>query len=844
MKDAQYTVLASNRPIRVAFLVNTDSFSSGAAALDALVDSIVDWNHTHWGGRTNPIIFFNGNSLAEQDWLHLEVADPDCISVVGPITKELVNSLDDRLHPWGFEVKEKPGQDAFKVPHEAEGIAVPPTPANLRRLHSPMTGQEKLLLFELSEDCAPDIRRFIHRNFGTYYQWFDQNTKQVRRIAWLEHLLPKIDSQRVPISDPASLGAALTQLAGRLRRGDFRAALPFIAPFQLASLDLAAWPPSDLSHVYQLAIGDTAADFAEFWNSMLPRRNWSRTHEAQLWTPVSLIRNPAFHEGLLDWLRHYTDYGSQGRRVELISQTLPPDELEQIRKTLHTAAPPIPTNAPNPATRDRTRRILEEEQTRARNFIPWSSRNDVERFTGSSPTQRLPIPKPELLSDELNRDGSWMVDLQIEHVSEFTNAPREQSWWRIPRRNSASLVSSMFRAPARLTADSRFSVCVGSHNRFMSPVVKPEITLSLPEDAAVIHWLLTQPGRRPHFTSDVRYTEQWPSPPIAGCRVSEKGANLAALIGLFGDFWTAKSFCERRLWRHLFRRLAGYGPADDEKLHAKVKELLQHQASGDAPPAEDKTTPLADKILHLVRGRLRGHYVTLKDCVELRSRLQKQASPDPLVYPQGNAVVHQQGHSPVSHDEMNQGLNGLLDIGLLRLGIETTCPACKLTTWYHVNDLRQHLTCVGCGSKHPLRANERWSYALNTLAQTSVSQGVLGVLYALAAVASHSHGFFVFSPSLELFRHGIKGPWSEVDILCVAEGDFVIGEVKEGYVQKTAFADLAEVAEVLLPDRAIMFLPLEHATKQWDELKKWLAEIRDRLAPKGISAEIFTLPEY
>ena len=48
---------------------------------------------------------------------------------------------------------------------------------------------------------------------------------------------------------------------------------------------------------------------------------------------------------------------------------------------------------------------------------------------------------------------------------------------------------------------------------------------------------------------------------------NKKGANLAALIGLFGDFWTAKSFCERRLWRHLFHRLAGYGPADDEKLH-------------------------------------------------------------------------------------------------------------------------------------------------------------------------------------------------------------------------------------------------------------------------------------
>jgi len=798
MKDAQYSVLARNRPIRVAFLINTDFFSSRPAVLGDTVDSIVDWNHTHWGGRTNPIIFFSGNSLTKEDWLHLDVADPDCISVVGPITKDLVTSLDDRFHPWGFEVIEKPDANGFKVPHEAEGIAVPPTPANLRRLHGPFSGQEKLLMFEFSEDCAPDIKRFVHRNFGTYYQWFDPNTKQVRRIAWLENLLPKINSQPVPISDSASLASALTQLSGRLRRGDLRPALPFIAPFQLSSLDLEAWQPSDLSHVYQVVIGDTPADFAEFWNGMLPRRNWWRTHEAQLWVPTSLFHDTALQEALQDWLRHYANYGSQGRRVELTSHTVPPDEIERIRQTLCAADPPLPTNAPNSATQERNRRRLEEDQARARNFIAWSSRNDVELFTGSSPTQRLPIPKPELLSDEFNRDGSWMVGLQIEHVSEFTNAPREQSWWRLPRRNSASLVTSMFRAPARLTAEGRFSVCVASHNRFMSPVVKPEVNLSLPEDASAIRWLITQPYPRPCFTSDVRYTEKWPNPPIAGCRVSEKGANLAALIGLFGDFWTAKSFCERRLWRHLFRRLAGYGPADDEKLHAKVKELLQHQGAGEAPPPDDKAAPLADRILHLVRGRLRGHYVTLKDCIELRSRLQKQASPDPLVFPQGNSVVHQQGHTPVSHDEMNQGLNDLLDIGLLRLGIENTCPACKLTTWYHVNDLRQHLTCVGCGGKHPLRANERWSYSLNTLAQTSVSQGVLGVLYALAAVASHSHGFFVFSPSLDLFRHGTQGPWREVDVLCIAEGDLVIGEVKEGYVQKAAFADLADVAEVLL----------------------------------------------
>jgi hypothetical protein len=402
----------------------------------------------------------------------------------------------------------------------------------------------------------------------------------------------------------------------------------------------------------------------------------------------------------------------------------------------------------------------------------------------------------------------------------------------------------MFRGPARINMEQRFSVLAASQNRFMSRVVKPEVALSLPEEASVIRGLLIHPHTRPCFTEDARHKHKRAEPPIAHCRISEKGANLAALIDLFGDFWTANSFCERRFWRSLFRRLAGYGPADDEKLRGTVSELLAKQALAGDPQADEKTALLTDRVLHLVRGRLRGHYLTLKDCVQMRSRLQKEAPHDPLVYPQGNTVVQPHGLAPLSHNEMCRGLDDLLAIGVLRLGVQTTCPTCRLTTWCHVNELQQDLTCVGCGAKHFLGATEQWSYALNTLAQTSVSQGVLGVLYALAAVASHSHGFFVFSPSLELFRHGTDGPWREVDVLCVADGDFVIGEVKEGYVQRDAFEGLASLAEVLLPQRAIMFLPLEHAGKQADELNSWLAEISTRLSPKGVSAEIFTLPEY
>src|SRR6266853_44967 len=149
--DFEYTVLAQNRPIQIAFLINTESFASRIAALDDLLDAVVDWNNTHWGGRKNPIILFNGNGLRDEDWLQLEVADPDCLSIIGTTTKDLIEQLDERLHPWSFEVNDAAQPDRFRIPHGAEGIAVPPSPTNFGRLlHGAsglLGGEEKLLMF-------------------------------------------------------------------------------------------------------------------------------------------------------------------------------------------------------------------------------------------------------------------------------------------------------------------------------------------------------------------------------------------------------------------------------------------------------------------------------------------------------------------------------------------------------------------------------------------------------------------------------------------------------------------------------------------------------------------------
>jgi hypothetical protein len=462
------------------------------------------------------------------------------------------------------------------------------------------------------------------------------------------------------------------------------------------------------------------------------------------------------------------------------------------------------------------------------------------RFTGSSRDEVFTFAKPDSLQDE-NPDGSWMVDVQIQHVSAVRAASGNQSWWHLPRLNSGGVLRALFRQPARITRHDRFSVRVQNRESSLAQRMKPELKLELLSDSDLIRLFITDPYNKAWVVSDGRNELRCPERAVTGCRTSTKGAYLAGLIDLFGDFWTAKHFCERRFWRDLFNRLAGHGSGQDEKLSQKLVKLLKGHTNSTDP---QQAVELADQVLYLVRGRLKGHYVRFRDCIQDRSRLEKQGLPEVLVYPQGRTVVQHHGARPVSFEEMKEGLDALIDLGLLRLGIESTCPRCKLESWHHVDNLCQHITCAGCGSKYALTATELWSYALNSLAQMCVSQGAIAVLLALTALGSRARSFFAFSPSLDLFRSGNTQVWHEVDILCIVDGEFVIGEVKSGSVGKKTFDELAEIAEALRPQRAIIFLPLESAIGQQANLETWLQELQSKVGAHGISAEIFTLPAY
>ena len=65
MNSHPFSIYVRNRPIRVAHLVDASRVP------EKLVDAIVEYNISRWGGRYNPIIFTDGADIDDLQWTFL-----------------------------------------------------------------------------------------------------------------------------------------------------------------------------------------------------------------------------------------------------------------------------------------------------------------------------------------------------------------------------------------------------------------------------------------------------------------------------------------------------------------------------------------------------------------------------------------------------------------------------------------------------------------------------------------------------------------------------------------------------------------------------------------------------
>jgi hypothetical protein len=117
----------------------------------------------------------------------------------------------------------------------------------------------------------------------------------------------------------------------------------------------------------------------------------------------------------------------------------------------------------------------------------------------------------------------------------------------------------------------------------------------------------------------------------------------------------------------------------------------------------------------------------------------------------------------------------LVEKGLFRIGMELTCPACRMASWTALDALKQRVTCDMCGHEHDATrqlVNGQWHYRRSgLLGAEKNAQGAVPVALTLQQLETNLSGALLeglYSPSLELKpKDGIGLPTCEIDFLWV-----------------------------------------------------------------------------
>lgn len=836
-----YTIYARARPIRTALILDRTVFREGTWQCDALVDGIVASAIETWGGRSNPLVVIESDKdLSADEWQLLEAADPDQVQAFAPLSDLWVERFDARLMPWAITVEKHVERDQPKgeVPEELwhwlnvsmPGLPTPPTAERLRKYR-----RSKLLMLDFAAECPLEIRRFFHRNFGTFYQWFDHRLNSVRRIAGLEDILPDSNVEKVHVADTDSACSAIHLFAGCLLPPKPRGPLQFIAPTELSAFGLNdGYSRHVYAHTYRLFVGDSLNDFTAYWNELRSCGCWGVPHRNALWVSAALSQSAPFTEALAALVFDYSGQHSSGRRdVEVTSETLSPEMLESVCSDLKANLRCAARAIDGPIRRSRLQQSLRDELDEPRPYGRLDSTN-AERLRITESSESVILSEPDMLAG----DGSWAVDVQVDFGA--SNRFNISQWWCLPRKSGSILAGSIFRAPARVNRFHLFAVGVQGSDRY-SPGKKPELHIGLPAESDLVIRLIA--GHSTGFAfDDVRREQSREVVRFSDIRISHPGQNLRGLIERFGSFWTAEEFCERRYWREALEKLAGQDARKSESqattLRNKVTKVLK-KIGGIASPSEK-----ADRIVRALMPHIRGAFAdNPMSYTELKKLLETiagpQSSTQEFTYLSGDSIVHRSDITPLSEDELKHGLDRLIARNILRVGARVRCPHCGIRSWFHVDELSQFNECSGCGNPRPITVEPEWTYRLNSLVKRCVSAHVLAVLQALALLARDSRSSFFYSPSLNLYVPGSEDVWHEVDIACVNNGSLTLGEVKDGDFDQQEFAGFIEVVERIRPDRAAVFIPFDQFQRT---TREWFEGFKSRLAAVGVRAEIHQLP--
>jgi hypothetical protein len=808
MEIQPYSIHYENRPLKIAFLVDPTIDSS------LWIDNIVQYNRDKWGGRYNPIIFTDGSTITDTWWKFLRDFDPDVIYTTKELTDELRERIQIFLTPFYVQTARS---DAQGVVHLSDDpVSILPTRSTIASIAMDILSSEyALALFDIDEGAPEDIKNFVIRNFGNY------RTGQ-RAPLHLQRALEGVTTKVYPIKDKATLNDALKDL------GDFKTRVVF--PSQICT------QPSHVKDVeydhrrqrFEVIVGDNSDELVYSWNRALCMRDWLRNKITQLWVPESLILEAEIKEGLNKFINRYT--GSVGdnnhHEVSFVSFSLEETKLQEISTYFDGA-----TFYPKTVTKY-SESVVPDFSPQSTLFI---TRRGLDFFRANSLEEHLVINEPEIQEGGMGGQY-WITNLYIQYRPEkYQTIQGMNHWWQFPKRNGLLSGLRIFNKEARINELGLFSVLMKRKTSF-DPDEKT-LVIKLPHDNSVFSALICGESYK---NIDTNPQSVYTSSPFYVLQTSNMGKYMRGVLNLFPDLHGAYRLIERRYWRRMFEIMSNQGnDSDKQQVKSLVSEFKKKISSNVDLTTDVGLKWLAQRTINLSKNaRRQGRDILFRKFVE-------EAVKETDEYNK----LHPSNKFQFQGADLKEEITDLVESNILLAGVSVNCPMCGDKSWFQIDEIKQWLKCRGCGHEFVMQAEERWSYRLNNMVREAFAEhGTIPVLLTLGQLFSDSRSSFMYVPSKYLFTEaGYKKkkpePYTEIDIACIVDGQFIIGEVKQSMdFHQGDFSMMKDLAEKLKPNKVIfssLLKPNNFVKGEINKLKTQLAELEIEVVWYQIYPNIF-----
>lgn len=750
-------VNATNRPVKIAYLVPLENVAQAHQILDAIFYEA----YTRWGGVFTLVVPTNSDAFMDpgfRDWLQLY--DADFIYSFADLRPDFVDSIDRLCGPIAMLKHKVHGEaDSWRAFLQAwehwfkpvASVTTVQSPASYPQHPHEQRPQEPIVLTQYGLN---DPTRFITDNFGVAFD-IHGSTNPIQGLFQTLCLVP----EGLPASHKVGSERCTTVLDA-FRAVAARKATP-IARFAMAnSIGMPRVESKAWTNAFRLIVGSDVLDRINAWNCRHLANAWN-TAIGSLIVSKDMLHDDAFVAELGRFFNQNNFLGGSGGgpyHVALHSSSVPTDELKELRDRLASKTHnSVSINAsPDAIALPTAKELSDRFHSVSADSFTLRLTEDYQEFVAAEPAHIGYLP-PQLRG--LAR-GQWVVECSIQRHNNLSQYSNVIDTWQLPHRLKG--VRAFTKRLAKASRDGRLALIPapkGFPQRGNS-IKEPHLfDLQLPSDDSYFRHLVLDFFR--YSKDDLR--SALPPTGYRDLRVSDKGQNLRGVISLAGDLSTAFQILTKKYWRTVL-----------------------------AAAREDSAKPLIFSM-----GKLAGLLPNSREFIQ-------------------ELTVRE--HFPSDRDTRKYLKNGLLDAleHLVRSGVfyqiaQWRCGYCGHSNTRSFDNMKLRNSCDICKTEYLTDIDLEWEYELSSFVHRSLEKHRgLPVLWTLGYLQDRGHSMaFWFMPEVDLFESDeTSGERNEIDILCVLGGTFYAIEVKSSaslFLNKADAVDkFVKVIRTLRPDVAML----------------------------------------